>query len=197
MTFFPIHSLSLLNLWILMVLYALPILCTLIINKHIFHATVSRFSSSRSKRELNLFIISKFLMLLYFLYAVAIPIHITTTFAIIGFIIYITGFAFFSATWITISLSGEGKVFSKGPFRFSRHPVYLSSAVLFVGAGFISNSLFYLGLSILVAINHMGNALAEERNCLETFGDEYKHYMAITPRWIGLQRNNRGQPYSD
>ena len=195
MTFFPAHSLSLLNLWILMVLYALPILCTLIINKRIFHPTASRFSSSRSKRELNLFIISKFFMLLYFLYAIAIPIHINTAFAIIGLIIYITGFAFFSATWITIVVSGGGKVFSKGPFRFSRHPVYLSSAVLFVGAGFISNSYFYLGLSILVAINHMSNALAEEKNCLETFGDKYRHYMAITPRWLGRPKETIGDSH--
>lgn len=185
MTFFPVHAFGFFNLWLLMVVFALPILFTIIINKRIFHSTSSRFSRSRSKRELKLFIVSKTLMLVYFLYAIVIPLHMNTAFTISGLIVYIIGFAFYSASWITISTSGGEMIFSKGLFRFSRHPVYISSAVLFVGAGLVSNSFFYLGLSILVGISQMSNARAEEKNCLEVFGKEYRQYMAITPRWIG------------
>jgi len=185
MNIFAVHSFGFFNIWLLMVLYALPILLTIIFHKHVFYPTSSRFSSSRSSREHTLFIVSKIIMLIYFLYAIVVPAHLDTSYAITGFIIYIIGFAVYSAAWITIATSKGGKIFSNGPFRFSRHPVYISSAVLFIGAGFVSKSYFFLGLSLLVGISHMRNALAEEKICLETFGDEYRRYMANTPRWFG------------
>jgi protein-S-isoprenylcysteine O-methyltransferase Ste14 len=180
-----VHSFGFFNLWILMVLYSLPILLTLIFHKHIFQPTSSRFSSSRSSREYNIFILSKIIMLVYFLYAIVIPIHLDTPIAITGLIVYVIGFVFYSAAWITVSISGGGKVVSNGPFRFSRHPIYLSSAFLFVGAGFISKSYLYLVLSLVVGFTHMRNAIAEEQICLEAYGDEYRGYMAGTPRWLG------------
>lgn len=191
MSIFPDHSFGLFNLWVLMVLYVVPMLLTVILRKGVFESTSSRFASSRSSREFNLFIISKILMLIYFLYSIVVPIFLDTAIVIIGFAIYLIGFAFYSAAWITIARSKKGAVFSNGPFRFSRHPVYLSSAILFIGAGFISQSWFYLGLSLLVGISHMFNAVVEEQICLETFGDEYRRYMLNTARWLGWSTQQR------
>ena len=188
MSFFAAHSFGLFNLWILMVLYSLPILLTIFIHRGVFHPTSSRFSSARSSREYRLFIVSKFIMLFYFLYALAIPIHLDTPIAIIGLTIYAVGFLFYSAAWITIAISGGGEVVSNGPFRFSRHPIYLSSAILFAGAGLVSGSCLYLVLSLLVGFTHMRNAIAEERICLEVYGEKYRKYMAATPRWLGRPR---------
>ena len=185
MSFFAKHSLGFFNLWLLMVLYSLPIILTIIYKTRVFQPTASRFSSSRNSREYNLFVISKVLMLMYFLYAVLVPIRYNTLSAIIGIAIYAIGFALYVVAWITISTSERGKIFSHGLYRFTRHPVYFSSAILFIGAGLISQSWFFLGLSIVVGISHMYNALAEEKVCIETFGDEYRHYMTKTPRWIG------------
>lgn len=185
MSIFAEHSLGFFNLWLLMVLYALPMLITIMLRDRVFQPTSSRFSSSRGSREYNLFIISKILMLIYFLYAIVIPIRLEKLSAIIGLIVYIIGFSFYSVAWITIAQSEKGKVFSSGPFRFSRHPVYVSSVIQFIGAGFISGSWFYLGLSFLVGISHVRNSLEEERICLETYGDKYRQYMVNTPRWFG------------
>jgi protein-S-isoprenylcysteine O-methyltransferase Ste14 len=125
-------------------------------------------------------------MLVYFLYSIVVPAHLDTPLAITGLIIYIVGFVLYSAAWIAVATSGGGKVISSGPFRFSRHPIYVSSAVLFIGAGLVSESFLFLGLSLLVGVTHMGNALAEEKICLEAFGDEYRKYIARTPRWLGF-----------
>jgi protein-S-isoprenylcysteine O-methyltransferase Ste14 len=128
-------------------------------------------------------------MLLYFLYAIVIPIHFESSSAIIGIIIYLIGFTLYSTAWITVAKSERGRVFSSGLYRFSRHPIYVSSAIIFIGAGLISQSWFYLGVSIVVGISHMHNALAEEQICMETYGDEYKQYMTNTPRWVGWIAN--------
>lgn len=186
MRIFAVHSFGFFNLWLLMVIYALPILLTIIFNKHVFLRTSSSFSSSRSAREVNLFIISKIIMLIYFLYAIVIPIHLDLSTATIGLFIYTIGFVFYSSAWLTIATTREGKIFHTGPFRFSRHPVYVSSAIMFFGAGLISNSWVFLGFSLLVGISHLNNAWVEERICLETFGEEYRQYQENTPRWLGL-----------
>jgi len=185
MSIFAEHMVGFFNLWLLMVLYLSPMLLTLLLRGRIFQATSSRFSSSRGSREYNLFVGSKILMLVCFLYAIGIPIRLQTYTAIIGLIMYVVGFALYSAAWITIAKSEKGKIFSSGLYRFSRHPVYLSSAIQFIGAGFISESWLYLGLSVLVAISDLRNAMEEERICLEIYGDEYGQYMLNTARWLG------------
>ena len=185
MNIFSEYSLGFFNLWLLMVFYPLPILLTIILRKRIFQSTTPRFSRSRSSREYYLFVISKILMLVYFLYAILIPIHYDTSISLIGLIIYIIGFAYYSAAWITIAKSEKGELFTNGPYQYSRHPIYISSVILFIGAGLISQSWFFLGFSIVVGISHMHNALAEEQICLEVFGDDYRYYMARTPRWLG------------
>jgi protein-S-isoprenylcysteine O-methyltransferase Ste14 len=197
MDLFAVHSFGIFNLWLLMVLYTLPILLTVIFRRHVFGRTSAQFSSSRNTLERRLFIASKFFMLFYFLYAIVLPVRFDSTWAIFGLVIYGIGFAFYAAAWITIATSQRGRVFSGGPFRFSRHPVYLSSAVMFMGAGLASGSWFYLGFSLLVGLSHMRNALAEEQVCLATFGDDYRRYMDTTPRWLGCpapgpKRNERG-----
>jgi len=185
MNVFADHSFGFFNLWLLMLLYALPILVTVVCRRGVFRPTTSRFASSRNRREYLLFIASKMTMLVYFLYSVVLPMHLDTVVVLVGLVVYMLGFIFYLAAWITIAASGGAKVISNGPYRVSRHPVYLSSAVCFVGAGVVSGSIVYLGLSILVGASHMRNALAEEKICLETYGDEYRRYAAGTPRWLG------------
>lgn len=186
MKIFAAHSIGIFNLWIFMFLFAVPILLTISFRGHVFHATSSKFRSSRSSRELRTFIAAKFYMMFYFIYSIFIPLRFDSAVAAAGLIVYIIGFAVYSASWIVISAAPEGSIFRKGPFRFSRHPVYLSAAVLFLGAGLMSGSIIFLALSVLTGISHMHNAYDEEKICLETYGEEYRAYSEKTARWIGL-----------
>ena len=186
MSLFADHSFAFFNLWLLMLLYAFPILVTVVHRRGVFRPTSSRFASSRSRREYLFFVISKMIMLVYFLYSVVLPLRLDTVFALIGIVVYLFGYAFYLAAWITIAISGGAGVITGGPYRVSRHPVYLSSAFCFIGAGVVSGSIVFLGLSVLVGASHLRNAPAEEEICLEVYGNEYRRYAAATPRWFGL-----------
>ena len=35
----------------------------------------------------------------------------------------------------------------------------------------------------------ISEAFAEERGCLETYGEEYREYLDKTPRWIGIPKS--------
>lgn len=73
---------------------------------------------------------------------------------------------------------------TSGPYRWIRHPLYtfgliaMSSLVVFTG-------LWSLGLFLAAAfVVLMWRVPKEEANLIATFGDEYRHYMARTGRFV-------------
>lgn len=72
-----------------------------------------------------------------------------------------------------------------GPFRFTRNPVYLSMAVLYVGITVLINTLWPLLLLpvALVAIQ-LGAIEREERYLERKFGEAYQEYKATVRRWL-------------
>jgi len=65
----------------------------------------------------------------------------------------------------------------KGLYRYSRHPMYITSSLFLLGVGIASASWLFLLLSILFAISHFTNAIPEERFCLRQYGEAYREYM--------------------
>jgi protein-S-isoprenylcysteine O-methyltransferase Ste14 len=72
-----------------------------------------------------------------------------------------------------------------GPYRFSRNPIYLSIASIFLGLSLIDNSallLIVLALD-LIQVDRI-QIPREERYLQERFGDIYSQYNAKVHRWI-------------
>lgn len=188
MTWLPTHEFGLLNAWIAVVLYLIPMLLTVTKTRGVFRKTVSVFSVSRTRAEYAFFVGSKLLMLVFFLYSILVPVAIHTGWAAAGAAVFLLGYTSYVGTWISIATAPRDKVFTGGLYRYSRHPIYVSSAVVFVGTGLASASVVYLALAVLVGISHLSHAYTEERICLSVFGDDYRDYAARTPRWFGLPR---------
>ncbi len=73
----------------------------------------------------------------------------------------------------------------KGPFRFSRNPIYLSMVSLLLGVGIWANSLWFIGLAALaVVLLDWGVISREERYLGRKFGDEYLTYKGRVRRWF-------------
>jgi protein-S-isoprenylcysteine O-methyltransferase Ste14 len=72
-----------------------------------------------------------------------------------------------------------------GPFRYTRNPLYVSLAMLYVGLsielGFTGSLLL---LPVALVVMHFGVVRREERYLERKFGDEYRAYMVRTRRWI-------------
>lgn len=85
----------------------------------------------------------------------------------------------------------EGPLSTAGPYRWSRHPLYVSN--LFAAAGLIlfANCLPLWGGGLLFAcvLGHYALlAGAEERFLLARQGESYARYLRSTPRWLGFPR---------
>jgi len=72
-----------------------------------------------------------------------------------------------------------------GAFRFSRNPLYVSLALVYLGVAALCNSL-WMGLLFLpvLGILRFGVIGREERYLERKFGDEYRRYRAGVRRWL-------------
>lgn len=73
----------------------------------------------------------------------------------------------------------------RGPFRFTRNPIYIALALIYLGVTCVFNSLIALALlPIALAIIHFGVILREEKYLTQKFGEAYLQYQARVRRWI-------------
>lgn len=77
------------------------------------------------------------------------------------------------------------RIVTRGPFRFSRNPIYLAFTLLYVGVAALANTrwpvLFLPG--VLAAIRR-GVIAREERYLARKFGTAYTGYQTRVRRWI-------------
>lgn len=73
----------------------------------------------------------------------------------------------------------------KGPYRFTRNPLYLSLTLLYVGISLLMDAVWaLLLLPVAVLIIRRGVIDREERYLESKFGEEYLRYMSSVRRWI-------------
>jgi protein-S-isoprenylcysteine O-methyltransferase Ste14 len=77
------------------------------------------------------------------------------------------------------------KFLTKGPFGFTRNPLYLSLLLAMCAIAVIANSLWYLiFLVIMFFVFNFGIVAREEQYLTKCFGDEYIRYKNKVRRWI-------------
>ena len=72
-----------------------------------------------------------------------------------------------------------------GPFRFTRNPLYVALAILFVGLAFEVNMAWGFAVLVpLLLVMHYGVILREERYLESKFGDAYRQYCSRVRRYL-------------
>jgi protein-S-isoprenylcysteine O-methyltransferase Ste14 len=75
---------------------------------------------------------------------------------------------------------------TRGPYRFSRNPMYVATMAIWLGWTFFYGSLAVLILSVVWAVVYAFVFVPREESALQArLGDEYLHYKAKVPRWFG------------
>jgi protein-S-isoprenylcysteine O-methyltransferase Ste14 len=79
--------------------------------------------------------------------------------------------------WAAGHVEKSREVTSSGPYRYTRHPLYVGSTVLGIGVAVAANHL-WLGVAVIVYLAAtLGAAIvAEEAHLREKFGDAYDAY---------------------
>jgi len=184
----PAFELGLWNVWILMLLVLMPLPLVVFLRKGTFKKTASIHASVLIKTDNKIFIFSKVIMFSLFIYSIFLPLQLESIWFSIGLPIYLLGLIFQTIAWVNVTTSPVDEPITKGLYRYSRHPMYVSLPFIFIGASIASASWLFLVLSIMLIITHFYNAIPEERECLEVYRNTYREYMNRTPRWIGIPK---------
>jgi protein-S-isoprenylcysteine O-methyltransferase Ste14 len=140
--------------------------------------------------EKKTFPIPTVLLIALFVYSIFLPLKLGTPWLYIGLAIYLFGIAMFLSSIITVAKTPVDQIFSRGMYRYSRHPLYLSFLFVFVGISVASASWVFLLLSMGWMVFPISQVASEEQGCIESFGIEYQEYMKRTPKWLGIPKSH-------
>jgi protein-S-isoprenylcysteine O-methyltransferase Ste14 len=93
--------------------------------------------------------------------------------------------AFRRARTSMVPMRPSSALVTSGPYRFSRNPMYLGMAFLYVGLAFALGLVWPLVVLpfVILAVDQLAIAI-EEAYLVRRFGQPYCDYMAATRRWL-------------
>jgi len=187
MSLIPAFEIGIWNAWIFMIwLVLLPILSNFFIKDK--NTSKKLRTSVPVKFEKVLNIMSMLVVIFGFIYSIFLPIKYGTFWFCIGGIFFSIGFILNISVIVALRDVSVNKHFDKGPYRFSRHPSYVSMIFIFISVIIISLSWVFIFLLAILSIHLVIVVPAEEKFCLEKYGEKYRKYLEKTPRWIGIPK---------
>ena len=171
-----------------MSVFILQMLVIMFADKNIQNRTHIPAEARRNKFERSVSVIANFLWLLALIYSVFLPLNLENYWFYVGFTVFVLGVVFLTAATMIFMTTPIGELIIKGIYRYSRHPMYLSTFFVCLGTGIATTSWIFILLSLLIAVCFRQEALIEERICLEQYGSGYREYMERVPRWLGIPR---------
>jgi protein-S-isoprenylcysteine O-methyltransferase Ste14 len=106
-----------------------------------------------------------------------------------GAAIWVVGAAIYVAALRAFGRTPAGELVTGGVFQLNRNPIYTAQTLILLSAGIAGASVLLIALSAGFALLVDRLVRAEERMCVEAFGDAYRAYAAKVPRWIGGWRD--------
>ena len=189
MSLIPAFKIGIWNAWILQVLFFLTMFIPDIFFSKEQKNRIKRISSFPpfQKTEKVLAIMTHaVIMPAVFIYSLFLPLKLGTAWFYIGLLIFGVALVIYIGVLFNIASTPEDEPVTRGFYGISRHPIYLSGFLMFIGTGVACASWVVILCGLLWIIIWNGITPTEERHLSEKYGDSYREYMNRTPRWIGF-----------
>ncbi len=188
MSAIPAFDIGVWNAWILTIWIILPIIVLFSVTKT--PESKVEYNSVSSKTERNACSIYHITIFLIIIYSIFLPLKLGTPWFYTGLVIYLLGMAAYMIVMVNFATTPlEREPITKGLYRYSRHPMYVTTLIVLIGTGIASASWLVLLLSALYMVFTVIAVPVEERFLLEQYDDAYREYMERTPRWIGIPKS--------
>ena len=188
MSLIPVFKIGIWNAWILMSSFILQMLAVLLLGRGVWARSSLPSGIKQSKLEKLTPIIGNSVWFLATIYSIFLPLQLGTLWFYIGLPVFLAGLVILTIATINFATAPVEKPATKGAYYFSRHPLYLSMLVIYVGTGIASASWLFILLGIANILWIRTGAITEERYCLERYNKDYHEYINKTPRWIGVPK---------
>ncbi|MFX0026730.1 MAG: methyltransferase family protein [Candidatus Hermodarchaeota archaeon] len=192
MSLIPEFELGLWNAWIFIISYFLYFLLSYLIYRLRGVKGLSRpMTPPLNEKEKIVDHFATLGFLASVIYSIFLPLKLGTAWFYIGLFVYLFGMIFNIVAGTNFVNTPLDRPATKGLYRISRNPIYLGTFLIFIGIGIACASwLFLLLVAVLIVLQHI-LVVAEERWCLEKYGDAYREYMNRTPKWIGIPKSRK------
>jgi protein-S-isoprenylcysteine O-methyltransferase Ste14 len=124
------------------------------------------------------------LVLLWLMLVSMTPLKMGEVVFVIGISVFSLGLIGFIIALVNFKNTPVDQPVTSGLYRISRHPQQLAVSVSFLGIGIAIGSWPAFALMILGVIGAHSKILAEEKACLEQYGESYMNYMERIPRYF-------------
>jgi len=188
MSVMPVFKIGLWNAWIFMSFFLLQMLVIIIAGKRVWDRSHLPKETRRSNLERYSGIIANLVWLSALAYSLFLPLQLGTVWFFIGLSIFIIGLALLTTATFNFITTPADQLITKGAYKFSRHPMYLATFFICLGAGIATASWIFIFISTIMALCFHREALVEERYCLNRYGNVYREYLDRTPGWIGAPK---------
>jgi len=118
------------------------------------------------------------------LYTIWLPLKIGTGLFYAGVVVFLIGIICLIVGRINFSKTPADQPVTTGLYRISRNPLYFFGSLAVVGLGLASGSWIVIALIVVQFVFVHFAVLAEERFCLEKYGQSYQEYKDRTPRYF-------------
>jgi protein-S-isoprenylcysteine O-methyltransferase Ste14 len=182
------------NAWILQVLFFLTLsIPNFLMSKEARERTKRATQSIPLGKTQKIMAYSTHLLIMPFtvIYSIILPLKIGTVWLYLGLLIFAAALVMTVMITHSFATTPLGEPVTRGIYRISRHPTYLSGFLLYVGMGVACVSWVMMLCGMLWAVLWHIVVPAEERFLLEKYGESYREYMKRTPRWIGIPKSGK------
>jgi protein-S-isoprenylcysteine O-methyltransferase Ste14 len=120
----------------------------------------------------------------YFVLIILAPLRIGSTVFSLGLGVFTVGTAGFVIALFNFKNAPLDQLVTGGLYRISRHPQQVMFFIAFLGMCLAIGSGLALLLQLVSSVFLHARILAEEKACLERYGDAYRNYMHRVPRYF-------------
>ena len=117
-------------------------------------------------------------------YAVFVPLKLGTAWFPTGLVVFGLGMIGTLVATANFASTPLDQLVVKGLYRISRNPGHVASFVAWLGVGIATASWVIIVTDVVMNLLMHATTLAEERFCLDKYGESYRGYMQRVPRYF-------------
>jgi len=192
MSLIPTFEIGIWNAWILQVLFYLSMFIPdIFLDKEARKKSkrMSQFPSFKKIEKILAISTHAVIMPLVLIYSIFLPLKIGTAWLYAGLPIFAAALVLTISALFNIASTPADKPVTEGPYKISRHPMYVSGFLMYVGVGISCASWIVLLLALIWIVFWRIAVPEEEKFLIEKYGGSYRDYLSRTPRWIGIPRS--------
>ncbi len=189
----PAFEIGIWNAWILQVVFYMSMFVpNIFLDKEAKNISkrMSQFPPFKKTAKILAISTHAIIMPVVFIYSIFLPLKLGTAWLYTGLLIFLVALVISITALLNIASAPVDKPLTMGVYKISRHPMYFSGFLMFIGVGISCASWMVLLLAVIWIVFWQIAVPAEERFLIEKYGDSYLDYVDRTPRWIGIPKSS-------